>query len=332
MSKVTPKKVFEHRGTLVLFVIYILGFFVIASSMALHQPMVDTPPLLANPPDEHARFLVPQYICEHGTLPTGYEEELRIPSYGFSYGIYNVFPYIIQGTVMRLVSLFTDSPLLLLYAARGVNVCCGTLMAVLVFFLSRRLFTDRRFAWLFCFGVMFLPESLFLHTYVNTDSMSLLSITMIFYALTAAHTEGFRTKNILWLSGGIALCALSYYNAYGWILISVLLFPVYFLDRENGSYRFRWKEMLQKGGMVSLLVIVGCGWWFLRSYLIHDGDLLGLATREQMTVQYGISDLNPMNLVTFRDRGYSIWEMLREKNFFESVFNSFIAVFGSLTI
>jgi hypothetical protein len=298
MQKVMPKNIFDQKKTILLFVIYILGFFIITSSMALFQPMADTLPLLANPPDEHARFLIPQYICEHGTLPTGYEEELRIPSYGFSYGIYNVFPYIIQGYVMRFVSLFTDSKLLLLYTARGVNVCSGTFMAILVFFLSRMLFADRRFSWLFSFGVMYLPESLFLHTYVNTDSMSLLSITMIFYALAAAYTEGFRLKNILWLSGGIVLCALSYYNAYGWILMAILVFPVYFIDRENGNGHFRWKELLQKGGLVSLLVILGCGWWFLRSYLIHDGDILGLATREQMSVQYGIPDLNPANLVT----------------------------------
>jgi hypothetical protein len=332
MEKVMLKNIFAHKNTILLFVLYILGFFIIASSMALFQPIADTPPLFANPPDEHARFLIPTYICEHGTLPTGYEAELRIPSYGFSYGIYNVFPYIVQGYVMRFVNLFTDSKLLLLYAARGVNVCCGTLMAVLVFLLSRKLFADRRFSWLFCFAVMYLPESLFLHTYVNTDSMSLLSVTMIFYALTAAYTEGFRMKNILWLSGGIALCALSYYNAYGWILMAILVFPLYFMDREKGVRHFRWKEMLKKGGLVSLLVIAGCGWWFLRSYLIHDGDILGLATREQMSVQYGIPALNPANLVTYRDRDYSIWEMLREKNFFEGAFNSFVAVFGSMTI
>jgi hypothetical protein len=332
MKNVTRKSTYGSCRAAGLFVIYVLGFFIIASSMALFQPMADTPPLLANPPDEHARFLVPQYICEHGTLPTGYEEELRIPSYGFSYGIYNIFPYIVQGYVMRFVSLFTDSALLLLYAARGVNVFVGTLMAVLVYLLSSRLFADRRFSWLFCFAVMYLPESLFLHTYVNTDSMSLLSVTMIFYALTAAYTEGFRLKNLLWLSGGITLCALSYYNAYGWILMAILVFPAYFWDKENGRWLFRWKEMLKKGGLVSLLVIAGCGWWFLRSYLIHDGDILGLATREKMSVLYGIPSLNPANLVTFRDREYSIGEMLREKNFFEGAFNSFVAVFGSMTI
>lgn len=66
----------KEKGILIL---YILGFTMLAMSMALFQPLVDTPPLFANPPDEHARYLIPKYICTHGTLPTGLEEEIRIP-------------------------------------------------------------------------------------------------------------------------------------------------------------------------------------------------------------------------------------------------------------
>ena len=102
--------------------IYMLGFLVMSLSIALFQPLADTPPLHPNPPDEHARYLVAKYICEHGVIPTGFEEEIRIPGYGFSYALYNAFPYIIQGYVMRFVSLFTDSEIALLYTARGVNV------------------------------------------------------------------------------------------------------------------------------------------------------------------------------------------------------------------
>ena len=80
---------------LILF-LYLAGFLLVAGTIALLQPMADTMPLLINPPDEHARFQVPWYIYQHGRIPTGFEEELRIPSYGFSYGLYNVFPYIMK--------------------------------------------------------------------------------------------------------------------------------------------------------------------------------------------------------------------------------------------
>lgn len=315
-----------------IFIIYIAAFFLIAASMALFQPLADTPPMFGNPPDEHARYLIPQYICEHGRIPTGFEEEVRIPSYGFSYGLYNVFPYIVQGYVMRFVSLFTGSELMLLYAARFVNVITGTLMAAVVYLLARRLFADRRFRWLFCFAVMYLPENLFLHTYVNSDSMCLLSTAMMVYALVSAYREGFSRANSLWLSGGIILCALSYYNAYGYILSSILLFLAYFIRKEDGRLRYDWKEMLKKGVFIGVIVLAGISWWFIRSYILFDGDILGLATREKMASQYAIDAVNPDALSTYQSKGYSILQMMKEEQFMTGAFITFVAAFGSLSI
>ena len=207
--------------------IYFALFLTISATLALFQPLGDTS-LFVNPPDEHARILIPWYICQHGVLPTGLEEEVRIPGYGISYGLYTTFPYIVQGYVMRLVSLFTESARHLLYAGRFVNVLSGMAMAYVVYLLSKRLFTAAGIRWMFCFGVMYLPQCLFLHTYINTDSMCLLSTAIIVLALVAAYQDGFTIKNCLLLSGGIILCALSYYNAYGYILSSIFLFVAYF--------------------------------------------------------------------------------------------------------
>ena len=315
-----------------ILILYLLFFFIVAASMALYQPLADSPPNYGNPPDEHARYLVPLYICENGVIPTGFEEEIRIPGYGFSYGIYNVFPYIVQGYIMRFVSLFTDSALILLYAARFVNVISGTLMAAVVYLISRKLFNDRRFAWLFCAVVMFLPESLFMHTYVNTDSMCLLATAMMVYALVSACKEGFSRRNSLWLSGGIILCALSYYNAYGYILSSILLFLAYFIRRKEGRLIIDWKPMLKKGMFISVIVLLGIGWWFIRSYILYDGDFLGLETRENMSIQYAIDAVNPLYMNTYQKQGYTIWQMIKETHFIEGAFHTFVAAFGSVSI
>ena len=116
---------------------------------------------------------------------------------------------------MRFVSLFTESEIALLYTARLVNVTFGLLMAVVVYFIGKRVFQDDRFRWLFCFAVTYLPEGLFMHTYVNTDSCCMLSTAMMVYALICVYRDGINVRNSLWMSGGIILCALSYYNAYG---------------------------------------------------------------------------------------------------------------------
>lgn len=322
----------NKKADRIIFICYMLGFLAVAATIALMQPLADTPPLYGNPPDEHARFLVPRYIYEHGVIPTGFEEEIRIPAYGFSYGIYNVFPYIVQGYVMRFVGLFTDSMQHLLYAARFVNVITGCLMAGVVYLLSGKLFEKSAFRWIFCFGIMFLPQSLFMHTYVNTDSMCLLSTAMMVYAWVGAYRDGYNRANSLWLAGGIILCALSYYNAYGYILSSMLLFAAYFLQKKEGKWYFDWKELLKKGIFIAALVLLGIGWWFIRSYIVNDGDLLGLATREKMAIQYAIPEVNPLTMPTFQNKGYTVWEMMEEKNFLEGAFYSFVAAFGSMSI
>ena len=119
----------QKKSEKIILTLYLLGFLALALTIALLQPLANTPPLFGNPPDEHARYLIPQFICRYGRIPTGLEEEVRIPAYGFSYALYNVFPYIVQGYIMRFVSLFTESEIALLYTARLVNVTFGLLMA-----------------------------------------------------------------------------------------------------------------------------------------------------------------------------------------------------------
>ena len=82
----------QKKSEKIIFTLYLLGFLALALTLALLQPLANTPPLYGNPPDEHARYLIPQFICKYGKIPTGWEEEVRIPAYGFSYALYNVFP------------------------------------------------------------------------------------------------------------------------------------------------------------------------------------------------------------------------------------------------
>lgn len=74
------------------FTLYLLGFLALALTLALLQPLANTPPLYGNPPDEHARYLIPQFICKYGKIPTGWEEEVRIPAYGFPMLCITYFP------------------------------------------------------------------------------------------------------------------------------------------------------------------------------------------------------------------------------------------------
>lgn len=312
----------------ILFGCYLAVFFCLAAVIALLQPHADTPPWFANPPDEPSRYLVSRYICRYGRLPNGFDEEIRIWGYGISYGFYTMLPYIVQGFVMRFVNLFTQSELTLLYTARFVNVCTGTGMAALVYGIGRRIFQDSRFRWLFCVLVMYLPQSLFLHTYVNTDSMAMFSTALIAYALVRAYGEGFDCRNCLLLAAGIIVCALSYYNAYGCILAGILLFAAYFVSREGGKIRYDYKEMLKKGCLISVVVLFGIGWYFIRNALLYDGDFLGLETLKKCGEMYG----NPPYSRSHAALGIPLWQMLFDNPYFTGLINSFIAAYGSMAI
>lgn len=317
-----------------IFVLYLLIFFGVAAAAALLQPLKDTPPLYGNPPDEAYRYLVPKFICENGYIPNGYEESIRIPSYGISYAFYTILPYIIQGYVMRFVSLFTDSELLLLYTARFVDVFFGLCMAAVVYGIGCELFEDRRFKWMFCVLVTYLPQNVFVHSYVNNDSLCMLSTALIVYATIKIWKAGaVDVRNACMLALGIVFCAQSYYNAYGYILCSILLFPLWFLyQKENGHISCRWKEFWKWGGLIAGIVLIGAGSLFIRNAVLYNGDFLGMSAQAEYGIQNepGIQAWRAAN--TFQARGISVMQMLTETQLFRWLFMGFVSIWGSLSI
>lgn len=317
------KRLNVSRRELPVIIIYFSLYFIIGLSLLLKQPF-------GNPPDEFNRYLIPQYIAEHGTLPNGYDESIRIPAYGFSYAFQPILPYMAQGYFMRLIQYFTDDADILFYSARMVDFIFGLIMAVFVLLLSRKLFSDKRMRYLFCFLTTFLPQSIFLHTYVNTDSCCMMSISIMLYGLTCCLEDDFSLRSDLIMSAGIIFCALSYYNAYGYILSCILLFTAHFISMSNHKIKFDWKSFLKKGSFISIIVLCGIGWWFIRSYMLYDGDFLGLRTRDLCAALYGNADMKPDVRITYKSLGHTIPSMLFESDFFTISINSFICMYGPM--
>lgn len=307
------------------YICYFGLYLIITVSLLIRQPF-------GSPPDEFNRYLIPQFIAEHGTLPNGYDESIRIGGYGFSYAFQPILPYIIQGWTMRLVGLFTESETALLYAARSVNLLFGLVMAAVVLLLGYKWFQDRRFSWLFAFLVTFLPQGIFMHTYVNTDSCCMMSTAIMLYGLTCGLQEGFSRRASAVLAAGIIFCALSYYNAYGYILSCILLFTAYYLTRDKGNHHFNWKQFLKAGSFISVLVLAGISWWFIRSAVLYDGDFLGLKARDHCASLYAALELRPENRITWKSQGYSVLDMLTKSAFLELSRMSFIGIFGAMSI
>ncbi len=314
-------------------IVYLLGFLVLAVTLAASQPLSDKAGQ-TSPPDEINRYKVPQYICEHGALPTGLEEEIRIPGYGFSYGLYNTFPYIVMGGAMRLVNLVTADPGVLLLTARLVNVLAGLAMAYVVWLLARRIFEKERSRWLFCLAVTYQPMNVFVHSYVNTDSFCMLSTALIVYGLVRLYQEKADLKTGLWLAAGVVFCALSYYSAYGYILAAIVLAIAYFIQKnKEGAGRFDWTGFLKFALPAVGIVLVCIGWWFIRQAVVLQGDFLGLRTRAEMTAEYGISSVQYAK--TFQGQGISFFGMLGEmlsRRLPTKMAGTLIAAYGCLNL
>ena len=308
----------------VIFLIYLLLFAAAVISIAVIQPLKSTEPFL-NPPDEADRFLVPSFICENGTLPTGFEPEVTIQTYGGSYAFYNVLPYIIMGYLMRVVRLLGGSGLLLLYTARSVNVAVGVITAFFVFLIGKKLFKKEIYSYVFSLFTMFLPQHLFLYTYVNTDAFCLMSVALIIYVFLDSYENGVSFLRVLLLAAGISICALSYYMGYGVLLVSVPLFVFCFF--KDG--RFDSRSFIKYAALEILFVALFSGWWFVRCYFVLDGDILGLrslSAAQQLAIDRGESVKNipaeSMNVIQFLTRTTVLKDMPV----------SFVAMYGSMSL
>ena len=101
-------KVTKHEKIILALVLIL--FTAVALTVTLMQSTTIDPPLFTSPPDEEARYLVPKWIYEHGTLPTGLEAETRHAVYGeFSYAYLPGLSYIIMGYVMKLAGMLIST-------------------------------------------------------------------------------------------------------------------------------------------------------------------------------------------------------------------------------
>lgn len=313
-------------------------------------------------PDEINRFKIVEYIYQHGTLPVGSDPEVLIDGYGGSYAFQPMLTYMIDGYLLRCLRVFEPSLDMRVFISRLVSVFTGILTALYTKKLGDLLFSNKKTAWAFTLAVVFLPQNLFIHTYVNTDSMGLFSIALVLYALVLGIKDDFSKKTCITLAIGVILCALSYYNCYGIIVCAVLFFLAYFWKKcrtvvnttaasDNGPSdtantvvsselttrvasvpAYDYRSLLKKGIFISVIVLVCISWWFIRNAILYDGDLLALEARNICAAKTGLESYNPYTRDTYQRLGIPLMEMIFGTDYFTLVWKSFIAMFGPMLI
>lgn len=284
-----------------------------------------------NAPDEGMKRLVCEYIQKHSALPLGNDPEVVNQNWGTSYAFTPILSYIISAIFMKFVTLFSSNSHILTIAARFTSVLCYTGTAVMTIKIGDILFEKKKFyKWLFIILVTFLPQFIFLGAYINNDSIAVFSTSIIVYSWLIGLKSNWNNKSIICLGIGIGICALSYYNAYGYILTSLILFIFGFII--NKKDKFDYKKFLKKFLIVFLISFAIAGWWFIRSYIVYDGDFLGLNASNQCAEELASDDLKPSNLQTPHKKHESIIHMITKSIWTKQMIRSFIGSFGSVSI
>lgn len=302
---------------------FIILAFVLALTWAIIQPNNDGP-------DEAMKMDICKYIAKHGSLPHGGDPEVRQPMWGISYGFTPILSYIFAGIFIKIAKVFTQDIHIIYIAGRLVSVICYTLMCMVNIKIAEKLFKNIYYKWSFIILSCMLPQLIFLGSYINNDSLALFSISIIIYSWIIGLEKKWNIRSCIILSIGLALCALSYYNAYGYILTSAILFIASYFIYKTENNKIDIKNMFKKGFLIVGITFLLCGWWFIRSAIIYNGDFLGLRTTEEYAQKYAIEELKPSNRDTDQNSNRSLKYMLVNRQWIRSTVKSFIAMFGPM--
>lgn len=280
-------------------------------------------------PDEEMKMVVCKYIYKNSKLPTGKEQENRDRYWGISYSFMPIFDYIVGGICMKAVSTVSSEDNALLVAARLPSVLSYMGTLIIAIFISNNLFKRKTLRWLFLILIGCLPQFMFIGSYINNDCFAVFCSAIIIYAWILGLKNNWNKKSCIYLGIGIGLCAMSYYNAYGYILTSIIIFIVSYIknQKENIFKKKFWLKVLT----VFIIAFSIAGWWFIRSAILNNGDFLGLVTIDKYAEEYAEEDYKPSNRVTPEKQGQSLLKMLFCDNWIWQTVTSSIAVFGNMT-
>lgn len=308
--------------------VFLLAVFLTILMWAMVQPFNASP-------DEAMRYQIVDYIMRHGKLPVGYDAEIRDPNWGISYAFYPITTYIAGAVFGKIATLFSSSGMAPIYGARLVNVILGTITAGLNLKIGKMLF-EKRMAWFYTILICFLPGTIFFNSYVNMDALGLCASSWVVLCWCKAVKNDWSVKLCVELGAAISFCALSYFNAYGYILCSILFFCTTML--LCGRKKWDVKRMIQLGLVVTAVVAVLAGWWFIRNAVLYDGDFIGRSTCAKYGEMYAAPGFTNETKILPKRMDMTIWDMYMwipgewQYNWLVTVLVSFIGVFGYMNV
>jgi len=287
-------------------------------------------------PDEYMRYKIPEYIYNHNKLPLPDNQEVIVTEFNASYAYYPTqLPAITSSIFMKITSLITTNNTALIIAARFTSVISGTIFIIFITKILHLTIKDKKIRWIGIFISSLIPQFIFLSSYVNNDSCALMASSIIVYSWIKGLKENWNLKNSLTLAIGIIICALSYYNAYGWILFSIIIFTLSHLKKTKNNIIFNYKHFFKYGTIISIITLLSISYFFIRNYQINNGDILGINSFLNACEEGAIDSLKPSLRNTPQNLNMTYLEMLTTSyygnhSWLLSTYTSFIGNFGYL--
>jgi hypothetical protein len=283
--------------------------------------------LSINNPDEMMRYMLPQYLYKHHSLPVGTQREVIANGANWSYAYYPQWLGPFVSTIfMTIIGLFNDSGQVMLFAARLTSVLAGTLSLFLIRRIVAYITNNEIISVLVMAMVAFLPQFTYLSSYVNNDIISVLGVAIIVYAMVRSLDDFWSVKNVVLLAIGVITTALSYMNAYGWILAAAMFYltsAIYLVKQGKWSWKSAIKTSCILVGVICIVVLP----FFIRNYIIYH-DFTGMSAFHKAYMKYIVAGGKPLQI----PYNGSFFNLITDKNFYTWMQMSTIGRFGYLTV
>ena len=308
MTKILKKMKENKKIIITLFLICIFCYYL---TWTISQPFNSCP-------DEGMKWDICKYIYENNKLPHGEDEAIRNPIWGISYGFQPILTYMIGAVFMKIISIFTTHQFALVMAARLVSIISMTLVIYFTIKISQKFFKGI-YKYLFIVFIAFQPITAFLASYINNDSTALLATTVIIYLWILGLESNWKNKHCVLLGIAIGFCTLTYYNAYGYILCSIILCLISVILNK-----MKTKQIIQKVLIVAIMAFLVAGWWFIRNAIIYNGDFLGINAQNECGDKYASEEYKPSTRLTVQRKNESIINMLTKDKWINVTLKSFV--------
>ena len=277
-----------------LFILFIIIYLFLGLYLILNIPYGT----LYGGPDESIHLSLAEYISKHHHWAYWNDPELIRHPVGVSYTTGSSIIYWLHGLSFEL------------FQHHRIG---AYLMLVIYLSTASLIYLRNKVAGLFILATL-LPQTLFITSYVNSDSGTL--ITALLFGLAAANfthsPENKYSFILLFMAAGFTVTA----RQSLWpISLATLLMVVFFF--RSVILQFPKHTLL----IAFFIALLPSSWWFYTSYTYNDGDFLGVFTTSKSILQFGRPDFSPEILAR-------PWDEIILKDFIISIWKSIYGMWG----